>query len=137
MVISASSPTANVAVASDRPMIVRYCICQPYESLLLGVCCQRWQDFSNYSRLAFDAHWIWVPDKVRERIGKGHKTKRTVRISAIFDGTTCLSGHGHVEQQMRLWREKRGAGEDAASEGVAQCRGPSQGLERQFKPYKK
>ena len=61
----------------------------------------------------------------------------TVRISAIFDGTTCLSGHGHVEQQMRLWREKRGAGEDAASEGVAQCRGPSQGLERQFKPYKK
>lgn len=34
---SASSPTANVAVAIDRPMMVRYCMCQPYESLLCFV----------------------------------------------------------------------------------------------------
>ena len=34
IVTSASRPTVKVAVARDRPMMVRYCMCQPYESLL-------------------------------------------------------------------------------------------------------
>lgn len=32
-VTSASRPTAKVAVARARPMMVRYCRCQPYEAL--------------------------------------------------------------------------------------------------------
>lgn len=30
---SARRPKAKVAVARERPMMVRYCMCQPYESL--------------------------------------------------------------------------------------------------------
>lgn len=37
---SASKPTAKVSVASDKPMMVRNCRCQPYASLLSNVCCQ-------------------------------------------------------------------------------------------------
>lgn len=31
---SASRPAANVAVARERPMMVKYCMCHPYEALL-------------------------------------------------------------------------------------------------------
>lgn len=33
-VISANKPNANVRVAKDNPMMVRYCMCHPYESFL-------------------------------------------------------------------------------------------------------
>ena len=64
--MSASSPTTNVAAASDRPMIVRYCMCQPYESFLhliisngrvIDVACDR-------------VHRIWVPNEVGEGVGE-------------------------------------------------------------------
>ena len=37
-VVSASRPTVKVRAASERPMMVRYWRCQPYESLLLVQC---------------------------------------------------------------------------------------------------
>jgi len=40
---SASRATAKVVAASDRPMMVRYCRCHPYDSLLFGDRRQSWQ----------------------------------------------------------------------------------------------
>ena len=36
-VMSASNPTPKVAVDSDRPIMVRYCMCHPYDSFLTRV----------------------------------------------------------------------------------------------------
>jgi hypothetical protein len=63
MVKSASNPTVKVAVARDRPMMVRYCICQPYESFLY-----RWVSYF-LKAVIRDCilHRIRIPDEV----GKG------------------------------------------------------------------
>ena len=72
---SARRPTAKVAVASERPMMVRYWRCHPYESLL----CAGGRDEDPHMPSADnvgDLHSIGMEDEVGEGVGEGGETER-------------------------------------------------------------
>jgi len=79
---SASRPTAKVAAARDKPMMVRYCRCHPYESLLhpsapnlmtRGGVDQKARALEG--ERARDAHGVRIPHQVAEGKGEGAETE--------------------------------------------------------------
>lgn len=97
-VMSASSPVANVAVDRERPMMVRYCMCQPYEALLStrsvqGVDGRMWAEAG--------AHGVRVEDEVLEGVGEGGEAHGLDEVS-VLDDTRKQVGWGwvaHVEDR--------------------------------------
>lgn len=99
MAMSASKPTAKVTDASNRPMMVRYCRCQPYESLLH---CVRRQPSCVLAgdRGGGSVHRVRIEDEVGEGIAEGRQTEYLYFRSAE-ECVFFLQGSAYMKQRRR------------------------------------
>lgn len=98
-VTSASPPTAKVAVASARPMMVRNWRCQPYDSLLRG----------SVVRMRHGAvrglHRVRVGDEVCEGVGERAQAD-ALRVGSVMKCTRRCRAKTHMKQRRGASRRR-------------------------------
>lgn len=92
MVISARRPTINEIVANDRPMMVKYCKCHPYESLLMVCSCQ-----SHITNLEEACHTLDSGSVPARRRSRRMKPRRSTTDRQRLSSTSLLEGLKHVK----------------------------------------